>query len=406
MGTSKFFLTRRASALCRTLFAGFAIAGILAVAGGAPASAQGTSGEPETDHARHERILLSQSKPEQPRPETQAQGAPGDEQAAKLSRKLNRLEIRSDKMSGDYLLVEVPEETPFDFYSFVPFRIEGDPDATRATTVGVAGERLVRIYEYVTDIVASYDQGDTRFLMRALRDGNPEDEELRQELGRVAYEGQYTGRLLDHMGREELRRAEEIADTFFNERERSQVLQRTRYSPYVTQQRNSLVAFLLMLLKDRSMLEETSQTLRFYRERWRTEFVRDHFYPDPFTLLGQRLTWTFVELGAADVENEMRAMRAGLDAIEIPGSDAGHKRLPAAGSGRLVWMKDSRNWLPRVEGHPLRYLSAESLHRKAVSAPHPFHPKLIGNSSVSFAEGGAAVSGVAETPFVIRRLTS
>jgi hypothetical protein len=465
MGTSKFFLIKSASALCRMLFAGFAIAGILAVAGSAPASAQGTSGEPETDHARYERILLSQSTPEQPGPEAeaetgvsprasslmvmdaavadpavivemagdiesasglesardgirdrvrraverfrQAQGAPDDEQAAKLSRKLNRLEIRSDKMSGDYLLVELPEETPFDFYSFVPFMpmfgIEGhdDPDATLATTLGVAGERLVRIYEYVTGIVALYDQGNTRFLMRALRDGNPEDEGLRQEIRRVAQEGHYTGRFLYHMDREELRRAEEIADTFFNERERSQVLQRTRYSPYVTQQRNSLVAFLLMLLKDRSMLEETSQTLRFYRERWRTDFVRDHFYSDPFTMLGQRLAWGFVELGAADVGNEMRAMRAGLDAIEIPGSDAGHKRLPAAGSGRLVWMKDSRSWLPRVEGHPLRYLSAESLHRKAVSAPHPFHPKLIGNSSVSFATGGAAVSGLAETPFVI-----
>jgi hypothetical protein len=73
MGTSKFFLIKSASALCRMLFAGFAIAGILAVAGGAPASAQGTSGEPETDHARYERILLSQSTPEQPRPETEAE---------------------------------------------------------------------------------------------------------------------------------------------------------------------------------------------------------------------------------------------------------------------------------------------------------------------------------------------
>ena len=35
--------------------------------------------------------------------------------------------------------------------------------------------------------------------------------------GRVAHEGQYTGRFLDYMGREELRRAEEIADRFFNE---------------------------------------------------------------------------------------------------------------------------------------------------------------------------------------------
>jgi hypothetical protein len=364
MGTSKFFLIKSASALCRTLVAGFAIAGILAVAEGAPASAQGT-----------------------------------DEQAAKPSRKLNRLEIRSDKMSGDYLLVELPEKTPFDFYSFVPFRLEGD--ATRATTVGVAAERLVRIYEYVTDIVASYDQGNSRFLMRALRDGNPEDEELRQEFRRVAQEGQYTDRFLNHMDRKELRRAEEIADTFFNERERNQILQRTKYSPHLTQQRNALVAFLLMLLKDRSMLEETSQTLRFYRERWRTDFVRDHFYSDPFTMLGQRLSWTFVELGAADVEKEVRAMRAGLDAIKIPGSDAGHKRLSAAGSGGPVWMKDSRSWLPRVEGHPLRYLSAEFLDRKPLSAPHPFHPKLIGNSSVSFATGGAAVSGLAKTPFVI-----
>lgn len=468
MGASKFFLMKSASALCPTRFAALAIAGILAVAGGAPASVQGNSGGPGTDHARYERILPSQSIPEQPGPETQAetgvsprasppmvmdaavadpavivemagdtasasgtesgrdgirdrvrraverylqaQAAPDDAQAAKPIRKLHRLEIRSAEMSGDYLLVELPDETPFDFYSFVPLMpmlgSEGndEPDAARATMLGTAGERVVRIYEYVTDIVALYDQGNTRYLMRALRDGNAEDEELRQELRRVAQEGRYTGRFLHHMDREELRRAEEIADAFFNERERGQILQRTMYSSHVSRQRNSLVAFILMLLKERRMLEETSQTLRFYRERWRTDFVRDHFYSDPFTMLGQRLGWGFVELGAADVANEVRAMRAGLDAIEIPGSDARHKRLPAAGPGRGVWMKDSRNWLPRVEGHPLRYLSAESpesLHRKPVSAPHPFHPKLIGNSSVSITEGGAAVSGLAETPFVI-----
>lgn len=468
MGAPESFLMKSASGRCRTRSAGLAMAGILAMAGGAPASAQGNPGEPATDHARHERLLLSQSIPEQPGPQTQAatgvfprassrmvmdatvddpavvvemagdtasasgpekarddvrdrvrraverylraQGAPDDERAAKPSRKLHRLEIPSARMSRDYLLVELPEETPFDFYSFVPFMpmlgSEGndEPDSARATMLGTAGERLVRIYEYVTGIAELYDQGNTRFLMRALRDGNVEDEELRQELRRVAQEGHYTRRFLYHLDREELRRAEEIADTFFNERERSQVLQRTMYSPHVARQRNTLVAFLLMLLKDRRMLEETSRTLRLYRERWRTDFVRDHFYSDPFTMLGQRLGWGFVALGAADVANELRAMRSGLDAIEIPGSDAGHKRLPVAGPGRGLWMKDSRNWLPRVEGHPLRYLSAESpasLQRKPVSAPHPFHPKLIGDSSVSISEGGAAVSGVAETPFVI-----
>jgi len=151
--------------------------------------------------------------------------------------------------------------------------------------------------------------------------------------------------------------------------------------------------YVLRLLRDRAFLDQGAQMLGAERDRWKTAEVRDHFVPMQIIVA----TSLFKE-GQTNIivpEDEIRQV---IRAVERTGL-----RIMRVGFTELQgrWAKDSRLWLPHIDGQPYYYLVPEKVDVPGISPQRIFDPKLRETVVTNISEGGVTCKGIARTPFMV-----
>jgi len=262
--------------------------------------------------------------------------------------------------------------------------------------------RDMKLVELIRELGYRYLKGDTRDLMSPM---TPEQKELADQAMdqgvagyNVAYlelTGQKPRDSFTPISKDEINRAERMAMEFLAEDEMrilrgEHILLQGKLTGEaehyaIAEQTHRLSLLLLSLLKDRELLRGFAEVWQSNIDHWRTKRVRNNILPRPLMRPLAAFRGSFT--GLQNVESQAddpRRLKRFLDKLGIR---TRWQHVLLLGH----WASDTRLYLPHHEGEPYYYLRPDE----------NYDPKKDTTEGANLHESGAAVPGIADTPFII-----
>ncbi|MBI4398442.1 MAG: hypothetical protein HY586_04900, partial [Candidatus Omnitrophica bacterium] len=153
-----------------------------------------------------------------------------------------------------------------------------------------------------------------------------------------------------------------------------------------------LAVLMVWVLKNQAVYQKLQSGLRSYQAVWNTEAVKNRYIPPPHYSLMVKFI-IHAERGEFDPETEILGITRLLASLDIPVHRDGNPE------GDL-WAKDSRVWLPDIDGEKLYYLQPHGPKHRGTGTNHLF-ARQPGLGLINISEGGASIPGIGKTPFML-----